>query len=226
MRSNGRGSSVLQQNTKRFTLVELLVMIAIIAILMSMVIASWKKAQEKGREIFCMNNLHQIAIGYAKYMDYYETATPFPPSGAFLDDLSPVLPYVKNFETFKCPSTKTPYYKSVPEMALGFGDYNVCIFNKWEDLERASASNHGMGNNPYSFDPSNPGFTKKGGTARFARPVVYENKVGNHFKPYRNVVYINDGHYERVMFPDPDNRFFLLLIEGGHDGRRIDLTGF
>lgn len=59
-----------------FTLVELLVVIAVIAILSSLLLPALKKAKEKGCGIYCMNNLKQQGLSCVMYMDDHKGFAP------------------------------------------------------------------------------------------------------------------------------------------------------
>ena len=52
---------------KAFTLVELLVVIAIIAMLMAILMPSLAKARRQAKQIYCLNNLRQLAIAATNY---------------------------------------------------------------------------------------------------------------------------------------------------------------
>ena len=56
----------------RFTLVELLVVIAVLAILMSMLLPALRNAQEVGRRSACANNLRQWGIASCLYVGEYD----------------------------------------------------------------------------------------------------------------------------------------------------------
>lgn len=54
-----------------FTLIELLVVVAIIVVLISLIIPSLNRAREESKNVYCANQLRQMAIGNTIYADEY-----------------------------------------------------------------------------------------------------------------------------------------------------------
>ena len=63
----------------RFTMIELLIVIAIIAILAAMLLPALGIAREKAKTISCMSNFRQIALGLIEYMNDYKN----PPNAGY-----------------------------------------------------------------------------------------------------------------------------------------------
>jgi prepilin-type N-terminal cleavage/methylation domain-containing protein len=103
-----------------FTLVELLVVIAVIGILASMLLPAFSTSKERARMAQCLSNLRQVSLGMRMYAD--EDNGLFPLSGDeipwdMIDNrthrvgwMQQILDQVANKDVFRCPSDRRSLY--------------------------------------------------------------------------------------------------------------------
>ena len=87
--------------SRAFTLIELLIVIAIIAILAGILLPSLNSAKKKARQTLCLSNLRQIGQGCRIYQD--ENDEYFP---GWLSSLNPLL--ISDPKLFVCPMDPDP----------------------------------------------------------------------------------------------------------------------
>lgn len=122
---------------KAFTLLELILVIAIIAILAAMLIPALTNREPPNKTGKCMNNLRQISLGYIIWADVNTNLFPWEVStnaggsmefiekGIATDHVTPLVTTLSNPEVLVCPADQTK--RSVNSYA-GFSNTNLSYF--------------------------------------------------------------------------------------------------
>lgn len=94
-----------------FTLIELLCVIAIIALLAAILFPVFGRARENARRSSCQSNLKQIGLGMLQYLQDYDEVLLAPAYGTtavsapnYYRWQDAIQPYVKSIQLFNCPS--------------------------------------------------------------------------------------------------------------------------
>lgn len=91
---------ITRKSRPGFTLVELLTVVAIIAVLASLFLTGLASAKKKSRTMICTNNLHQFALAVGLYMEDSGGKRPTPDTLASGN-------YLKSPASLLCPEDKT-----------------------------------------------------------------------------------------------------------------------
>jgi prepilin-type N-terminal cleavage/methylation domain-containing protein/prepilin-type processing-associated H-X9-DG protein len=97
-----------------FTLIEILVVSAVVATLAAILLPAFARVRENARRASCQNNLRQIGLGLSQYLQDYDDTYPnvffgpgWPGEYRWMDALEP---YLKSTQAFVCPSDTAHAY--------------------------------------------------------------------------------------------------------------------
>ena len=122
-----------------FTLVEILVVIAIIGVLAALLFGVYSRVREKGRSASCQSNLRQIALAMQQYVGDNDGV--FPPIFVTVDKDTPnsksydwdelINPYIKSRAIFYCPTNKAESSWVYTGGNVAGYAYNFLDLNRW-----------------------------------------------------------------------------------------------
>jgi prepilin-type N-terminal cleavage/methylation domain-containing protein/prepilin-type processing-associated H-X9-DG protein len=104
------GSGPAGIDRRAFTLLELLVVVAVIAIIAALLLPALSKAKDRALAISCLNNTRQLAVAWALYADDHESRLPYNLGGAGVRRIASVrtnLNWVNNVLTWGTESDNT-----------------------------------------------------------------------------------------------------------------------
>jgi len=110
----------MRQANRGFTLVEMLIVLAVLMILAALLFPVLGRVREKGRQANCQSNLKQIFLGVQQYIQDNDSRHP-----SFGNWRDATASYIKSSNVFTCPSVPAPIKR--PDGVLDSGEYNFYI---------------------------------------------------------------------------------------------------
>jgi prepilin-type N-terminal cleavage/methylation domain-containing protein/prepilin-type processing-associated H-X9-DG protein len=120
----------IEKKRPGFTLIEILVVIAIIAILAAILFPVFARARENARRSSCSSNLKQLSLSTLMYVQDYDSNLPIDKSGEGLSIFEPLMAYIKSGQVRFCPSAPSyadPTSTSTYAQQYGYAMYSDSV---------------------------------------------------------------------------------------------------
>jgi prepilin-type N-terminal cleavage/methylation domain-containing protein/prepilin-type processing-associated H-X9-DG protein len=204
-----------------FTLIEILIVVAIIILLAALLFPAFSRARENARRAGCMSNLKQIGLGIAQYTQDYDERLPQPWTYVRFDGTKWVKnpstasdgkygswrvfikPYVKSTAIFQCPSNPKR------NASAGDGEFHIsygCNYSNWNYV-RGSGQSDG------------PMFMDYSGSIGVTKPPQHLAQINNPSQVWIVTEMTSDGPFAPYDQKADELDEFATELFAGHFGR-------
>lgn len=206
-----------------FTLIELLIVIAIIAILAALLLPALSTAKAKAWRIKCVSNQHQIALAYHMYAEDSNESYPVHPDWSSVGgndgtyDLfvaatnRPLNRYVPAKEVFSCPADHGDVVKAINNCYASYGNSYLVEWAETGTMPGShafrvqsvdSADNQSLKLSQIAKSPSNK-IIQGDWTWHGDRNSTDPRSIWHNYRGQRvDVMLYGDGHVAAYKFPD------------------------
>ncbi|MDO8609352.1 MAG: type II secretion system protein [bacterium] len=132
------------KNKKAFSLIELLVTIAIIALLASMILPTLSNAKLSAKKITCINNLHQLDLSLIMYADDNEQYFPIRGGNSSNKWPAQLETYYSDLKILKCPNDLDPKNNGQGSNIPSLEAPRSYIFNGFNDYFKSIPPNNSV----------------------------------------------------------------------------------